>query len=96
MHRRIGDLLKGGQPGETAEVRGWVRTRRDSKGGFSFVEINDGSSFASLQAVVPAELPGRYRRCQLPGGCPRSADGDQHVGGVPVTTIRWPVPGSEA
>lgn len=58
MHRRIADLLKNGKPGEAAEVRGWVRTRRDSKGGFSFVEINDGSCFASLQAVVPADLPG--------------------------------------
>jgi asparaginyl-tRNA synthetase len=58
MHRRIDDLLKNGQPGEAAGVRGWVRTRRDSKGGFSFVEINDGSCFASLQAVVPADLPG--------------------------------------
>ncbi|MGC1274967.1 MAG: asparagine--tRNA ligase [Planctomycetaceae bacterium] len=58
MHRRIDDLLKNAKPGESAEVRGWVRTRRDSKGGFSFVEINDGSCFASLQAVVPAELPG--------------------------------------
>ncbi len=58
MHRRIGDLLKNAAPGETAEVRGWVRTRRDSKGGFSFVEINDGSCFANIQAVVPADLPG--------------------------------------
>lgn len=57
MHRRINDLLKRGEPGETVEIRGWVRTRRDSKGGFSFVEVNDGSCFASLQAVVPGELP---------------------------------------
>ncbi len=58
MHRRIADLLKNASPGEPAEIRGWVRTRRDSKGGFSFVEVNDGSCFASLQAVVPAEVPG--------------------------------------
>jgi len=58
MHRRIVELLKDGKPGEAAEVRGWVRTRRDSKGGFSFVEINDGSCFASIQAVVPADLSG--------------------------------------
>ena len=43
--------------GRSAEVRGWVRTRRDSKGGFSFVEINDGSSMGGLQVVVPGELP---------------------------------------
>ncbi len=58
MHRRIADLLKNASPGDAAEIRGWVRTRRDSKGGFSFVEVNDGSCFASLQAVVPAEVPG--------------------------------------
>ncbi len=62
MHRRIVDLLKNGKPGDATEVRGWVRTRRDSKGGFSFVEINDGSCFASLQAVVPADLPGFAER----------------------------------
>ncbi len=38
------------------EVRGWVRTRRDSKGGFSFLEINDGSCFGNLQVVAPATL----------------------------------------
>ncbi len=42
--------------GQTVEVRGWVRTRRDSKGGFSFVAINDGSCFDSLQVVCPAAL----------------------------------------
>ncbi|MBA3313832.1 MAG: asparagine--tRNA ligase [Planctomycetaceae bacterium] len=58
MYRRIADLLKNASPGDAAEIRGWVRTRRDSKGGFSFVEVNDGSCFASLQAVVPADVPG--------------------------------------
>lgn len=43
--------------GRQIEVRGWVRTRRDSKGGFSFVEINDGSCLGNLQAIVPASLP---------------------------------------
>jgi len=43
--------------GATVTVAGWVRTRRDSKGGFSFIELNDGSAFASLQVVAPGELP---------------------------------------
>ena len=52
------------------EVRGWVRTRRDSKGGFSFVEINDGSSFGGLQIVVPAELENYATEVQrLSAGC---------------------------
>ncbi|XZE56840.1 asparagine--tRNA ligase [Planctomycetaceae bacterium SH139] len=42
--------------GQTVEVRGWIRTRRDSKGGFSFLEINDGSCFGNLQAVAAGEL----------------------------------------
>ena len=42
--------------GTPVKVAGWVRTRRDSKGGFSFVEINDGSSFSGLQIIVPGEL----------------------------------------
>jgi asparaginyl-tRNA synthetase len=42
--------------GRTVEVRGWVRTRRDSKGGFSFVEVNDGSSFGGLQIIAESSL----------------------------------------
>jgi len=38
-------------------VKGWVRTKRDSKGGFSFLEINDGSCLGNLQAVVDHALP---------------------------------------
>lgn len=43
--------------GSQVTVRGWVRSKRDSKAGISFIEIHDGSAFASIQAVVPAELP---------------------------------------
>ncbi len=43
--------------GATVTVAGWVRTRRDSKGGFSFIELNDGSSFSGLQIIADAELP---------------------------------------
>ncbi|VAX76826.1 Asparagine--tRNA ligase [Serratia symbiotica] len=38
-------------------VRGWVRTRRDSKAGISFLTIYDGSCFNTLQAVVDHSLP---------------------------------------
>ena len=37
-------------------VQGWVRTRRDSKAGFSFIHINDGSCFANLQIVAEQGL----------------------------------------
>jgi asparaginyl-tRNA synthetase len=42
--------------GRDIEVRGWVRTRRDSKGGFSFIELNDGSCFNNLQIVAENSL----------------------------------------
>jgi asparaginyl-tRNA synthetase len=47
-----------GKPGEnqTVTVKGWARTRRDSKGGFSFITVNDGSCFDSIQAVAPNAL----------------------------------------
>src|SRR6476659_6551954 len=43
--------------GKQVRLRGWVRTRRDSKGGFSFVELNDGSCQGNVQIVAPGELP---------------------------------------
>jgi asparaginyl-tRNA synthetase len=43
--------------GRKVNLRGWVRTRRDSKGGFSFLELNDGSCQGNVQVVAPGELP---------------------------------------
>jgi len=43
-------------PKETIGVQGWVKTRRDSKAGFSFIQLNDGSCFHSLQLVIPNHL----------------------------------------
>lgn len=43
--------------GRQAQLSGWVRTRRDSKGGFSFIELNDGSCFGNLQVVADGKLP---------------------------------------
>ncbi len=42
--------------GKDVRVDGWIRTRRDSKGGFSFVELNDGSCFGNLQILAEAAL----------------------------------------
>ena len=44
------------QIGEQIEVRGWLRSRRDSKGGFSFLTVHDGSAQAAIQVVAPGEL----------------------------------------
>jgi asparaginyl-tRNA synthetase len=43
--------------GRTVRLQGWVRTRRDSKGGFSFLELNDGSCLANVQVVADGALP---------------------------------------
>jgi len=54
---RIKDALAG-RPGiaSTITVEGWVRTRRDSKAGFSFINVHDGSCFDPIQVVAPGEL----------------------------------------
>ena len=54
----IHSLLGEGEPGQTVDLNGWVRTRRDSKQGFSFIELNDGSCMANLQVVVDANVAG--------------------------------------
>jgi asparaginyl-tRNA synthetase len=43
--------------GKRALVQGWVRTRRDSKAGISFIDLNDGSSLKSLQVIADPEHP---------------------------------------
>lgn len=53
---RIAGILSAGSVGEQYTVMGWVRTRRDSKGGFSFIEVNDGSSLAGLQIIADSDL----------------------------------------
>ncbi|MDR4503698.1 MAG: asparagine--tRNA ligase [Candidatus Scalindua sp.] len=52
----IVEALNGRDIDKDILVKGWVRTRRDSKGGFSFIEINDGSCLSNLQIIVDAEL----------------------------------------
>jgi asparaginyl-tRNA synthetase len=41
----------------TVTLKGWVRTRRDSKAGLSFIAVNDGSCFDSIQVVANQDLP---------------------------------------
>ncbi|MCB1684335.1 MAG: asparagine--tRNA ligase, partial [Pseudomonadales bacterium] len=43
--------------GSDTAIEGWVRSRRTSKGGFSFIEVNDGSALASVQVVADGALP---------------------------------------
>jgi len=54
---RIKNVLSSEEIGDRFVVMGWVRSRRDSKGGFSFIELNDGSSLSNLQIVAGEKLP---------------------------------------
>ncbi|MCL6414860.1 asparagine--tRNA ligase [Aestuariirhabdus sp. Z084] len=63
--------------GTAVQIKGWVRSRRDSKAGISFVAINDGSSFDSLQAVVPSSLANYESEIlHLSAGCSVIVEGE--------------------
>jgi asparaginyl-tRNA synthetase len=55
---KIKKVLQEGKDETDVLVKGWVRTRRDSKGGFSFIEINDGSCLKNLQVVTDHNMDG--------------------------------------
>ena len=56
-------ILAGEAPKDApVTVKGWVRTRRDSKAGISFLHVSDGSSFHPLQVVAPNTLPNYTER----------------------------------
>jgi asparaginyl-tRNA synthetase len=77
MAERIADVLAGGMPdGSRVSVQGWIRTRRDSKAGLSFLHVHDGSCFAPLQVVAPAALPNYESEIlRLTAGCAVAASG---------------------
>jgi asparaginyl-tRNA synthetase len=74
---RIADVLSGRVPaGKKATVQGWIRTRRDSKAGLSFLHVHDGSCFDALQVVAPAALPNYDTEIlHLSAGCAVTATG---------------------
>ncbi len=56
----VADALAGRVPvGSQVTVKGWIRTRRDSKAGLSFLNVHDGSCFDPIQVVAPNTL-GNY------------------------------------
>ena len=55
---KIKKVLQEGKDETDVLVKGWIRTRRDSKGGFSFIEINDGSCLKNLQVVTDHSMDG--------------------------------------
>ncbi len=73
----IADMLSGAvAPGTDVTVKGWVRTRRDSKAGLSFLHVHDGSCFDPIQAVAPSALA-NYQAdvLRLTAGCSVEIDG---------------------
>ena len=73
----IRDALNGSVAvNSTVTVKGWVRTRRDSKQGFSFIQLHDGSCFQPIQVVADGGLPNyRDEILHLTSGCSMTATG---------------------
>jgi asparaginyl-tRNA synthetase len=74
MRVLIKNVLASTEPRENVVVKGWVRTRRDSRG-FSFLELNDGSCLANLQVVVDAGVPGYDQMPHLATGASTAVSG---------------------
>ncbi|MFQ5482212.1 MAG: OB-fold nucleic acid binding domain-containing protein, partial [Nitrospinaceae bacterium] len=64
-------LLTQGELRPDVLVQGWIRTRRDSKGGFSFIELNDGSCLKNLQIIAGHDLASfrEWDRKMTTGSC---------------------------
>src|ERR1035437_273624 len=74
---RVKNLLARTDYGAAVTVHGWVRTRRDSKGGFSFIEVNDGSCMANIQVIAEAALPNYESDVKrLTAGCSVRIEGE--------------------
>jgi asparaginyl-tRNA synthetase len=71
------DILAGRAPKDApVTIKGWVRTRRDSKAGISFVNVSDGSGFHPVQVVAPNTLPNYTDEVlHLTAGCAVEATG---------------------
>lgn len=74
----VRDLLAGSVPvGSNVTLKGWVRTRRDSKHGFSFINLHDGSCFDAIQVVADQTLPAYEEEIlHLTTGCAIIATGE--------------------
>jgi len=74
----IVELLKGTVPaGAAVTVKGWVRTRRDSKAGLSFLHVHDGTCFSPIQVVAQNTLANYESEIlHLTAGCSVEVDGE--------------------
>jgi asparaginyl-tRNA synthetase len=79
---RVAAIRRPEMIGQQVRAQGWIRTRRDSKGGFSFLEINDGSSFGNLQIIADGTLPNYESEVKkLSAGCSVTVEGEVKASG---------------
>ncbi len=81
-------------------IEGWVRSRRTSKGGFSFIQIHDGSCFDTIQAIADGDLPNYEKEItEIVTGCSVRISGklvavdgrgqDREIQATSVEVIGW-------
>jgi asparaginyl-tRNA synthetase len=75
MRTLIKHALASAEPKTQLTIKGWVRTRRDSKG-FSFLDLNDGSCLANLQVIVDEATPGYTEMPRFTTGASAVIEGD--------------------
>jgi asparaginyl-tRNA synthetase len=75
-HASVVDVLNGAfEVAQTVTVKGWVRTRRDSKAGLSFIALHDGSCFDPVQIIALNTLDNYAQITSLTAGCSLSVTG---------------------
>ncbi len=99
-HAPVVDVLKGKYAvGETVTVKGWVRTRRDSKAGLSFIAVHDGSCFDPVQVIALSSLENYSDIQRLTAGCSLEVTGvvkasegkgqALEIDGQQITIVGW-------
>ncbi|KAA0213917.1 MAG: asparagine--tRNA ligase [Leptolyngbya sp. PLA3] len=74
---KVSEALRA-QPGQKVVIKGWLRTRRDSKadGGLSFLQVHDGTCQDPIQVVARGDLPNYADEVvKLTTGCAIEAEG---------------------
>ena len=73
----VADARKADAVGKQVRLQGWIRTRRDCKGGFCFLELNDGSCQGNIQIVADGKLPNYESEIKhLTAGCSVTIEGE--------------------
>ena len=99
-HLPIHTVLSHGIPvGNTVTIAGWVRSRRTSRGGFSFIDVHDGSCFDGVQVVADGNLGNYEDITRLGAGCAVRVTGtvaesagrgqDREIQATQVTVAGW-------